>query len=115
MRFLLALTLLLLCLSSSVAEDVESVVALLEFVIDVDEETAAKCLATLRERVQSGEVTGEQRDAIRSQLGAKLREVLALGRESPLYLDTLMLATSWGEPQAAKRGARIGRKQSRRC
>ncbi|MCA9121902.1 MAG: c-type cytochrome [Planctomycetales bacterium] len=107
MRFLLALTLLLLCLSSSVAEDVESVVALLEFVIDVDEETAAKCLATLRERVQSGEVTGEQRDAIRSQLGAKLREVLALGRESPLYLDTLMLATSWGEPQAAKRAREL--------
>ena len=102
MKFALAITSLLLLASTAVAEDVESVVTLLEFVIDVDEETAAKCLATLCERVQSGEVIGEQRDAIRKQLGGKLQEVLAAGRKSPLYFDALMLATSWGDKDAAK-------------
>ncbi|MBC8355498.1 MAG: c-type cytochrome [Planctomycetes bacterium] len=101
MKIALALAFSLLA-SVSVAEDVESVVTLLEFVIDVDEETAAKCLATLRQRVQSGEVTGEQRDAIREQLADKLREVLDTGRESPLYIDTLMLATSWGDKDATR-------------
>ncbi|MBI2481016.1 MAG: c-type cytochrome [Planctomycetia bacterium] len=102
MKCAFAITLLLLSASVSAAEDVEAVVTLLEFVIDVDEETAAKCLATLRERVQSGEVTGAQRNAIRSQLGAKLHEVLAAGSESPLYIDSLMLATSWGDEDAVK-------------
>ncbi|MEX0819773.1 MAG: hypothetical protein WD070_09260, partial [Pirellulaceae bacterium] len=102
MKFSLALTLLLLP-SVSTAEDVESVVSLLEFVIDVDEATAAQCLATLRQRVQSGEVTGAQREAIRRQLGDKLREVLAAGPKSPLYIDTLTLATSWGDKDAARK------------
>lgn len=102
MKFVIAIAVLLLATSLSKAENVESVVALLEFVIDVDEETAAKCLATLRERVQSGEVTGERRTAIREQLGAKLQAVLAAGRKSPLYVDALMLATSWGENDAVK-------------
>lgn len=107
MKLVLPTVLLFLNVSVSLAEDVESVVALLEFVIDVDEETAAKCLATLRERVQSGEVTGEQRGAIRTQLGAKLQEVLATGRKSTLYIDSLMLATSWGDKDAAKRSLEV--------
>ncbi|MDA1049648.1 MAG: c-type cytochrome [Planctomycetota bacterium] len=107
MKFALAITALLLLPSIVVAEDVESVVTLLEFVIDVDEETAAKCLATLRERVQSGEVTGPQRAAIRKQLGGKLQEVLAAGRKSPLYIDALLLATSWGDKDAAEQGRSI--------
>ncbi len=107
MKFAIAITSLLLLSSFALAEDVESVVTLLEFVIDVDEETAAKCLATLRERVQSGEVTGQQRDAIRKQLGDKLQEVLAAGRKSPLYIDALMLATSWGDKDAAAQARSI--------
>jgi putative heme-binding domain-containing protein len=112
MKFARAITACFLLASISLtedssAEDVESVVTLLEFVIDVDEETAAKCLATLRERVQSGEVTGEQRDVIRKQLGDKLQEVLTAGRKSPLYIDALMLATSWGDKDAASRARDI--------
>jgi putative heme-binding domain-containing protein len=107
MKLAFAIALLSLSTSIGVAEDVESVVTLLEFVIDVDEETAAKCLATLRERVQSGEVTGVQRDAIRMQLGAKLQEVLSAGRKSPLYIDSLMLATSWGDKAAIKQAREI--------
>lgn len=107
MKFALATTLLFLSAIAGAAEDVEAVVTLLEFVIDVDEETAAKCLATLRERVQSGEVIGAQRDAIRRQLATKLREVTAAGRESPLYIDALMLATSWGDPDAKQRAREL--------
>ncbi len=88
--------------TGAAAEDLESVVALLEFVIDVDEETAAKCLATLRTRVQSGEVAGTQLTAIRSQLEDEFRAILEAEHTSPLYFDTLMLATSWGNAEAAK-------------
>lgn len=107
MKFALATTFLFLSAIAGAAEDVEAVVTLLEFVIDVDEETAAKCLATLRERVQSGEVIGAQRDAIRRQLAAKLREVTAAGRESPLYIDALMLAASWGDPDAKQQAREL--------
>ena len=107
MKCALAIAFLLLNASISTADDVESVVSLLEFVIDVDTETAAKCLATLRERVQSREVSGEQRDAIRKQLGAKLSIVLAAGRESPLYIDSLLLATSWGDTDAMKQAREL--------
>ncbi len=107
MKCALAIAFLLLNASVSTADDVESVVSLLEFVIDVDAETAAKCLATLRERVQSREVSGEQRDAIRKQLGAKLNVVLAAGRESPLYIDSLLLATSWGDTDAMKQAREL--------
>ena len=93
----------LLCLLPALgsAEDVESVVTLLEFVIDVDEETAAKCLATLRERVQSGEVSGAQRDAIRRQLREKLAGITKAGPKSALYFDSVLLATSWGDKEAS--------------
>ena len=107
MKCALAIAFLLLNASVSMADDVESVVTLLEFVIDVDAETAAKCLATLRERVQSREVSGEQRDAIRKQLGAKLNVVLAAGRESPLYIDSLLLATSWGDTNAMQQAREL--------
>ena len=62
------LLILAMATPSRAAEGVDDVVALLEFVIDVDEETAGKCLATLRERVQSGEISGERLAAIRQQL-----------------------------------------------
>jgi putative heme-binding domain-containing protein len=102
MKVLLSVLVLFLCSSIGVAEeqDIDSVVTLLEFVIDVEEETAAQCLEMLRERVQSGEVSGEQRSAIRQQLSSKLQEVLAAGRESPLYFDALLLSTAWGDQDA---------------
>ena len=107
MKPLFATTLLLLSAAASLADDVESIVTLLEFVIDVDEETAAKCLATLRQRVQSGEVTGARRDALRQQLGDKLRAVLATGRKSPLYIDSLLLATSWADKDAMRQAREL--------
>ena len=107
MKPFLAATLLLLSAAASLADDVESIVTLLEFVIDVDEETAAKCLATLRQRVQSGEVTGARRDALRQQLGDKLRAVLATGRKSPLYIDSLLLATSWADKDAMRQAREL--------
>jgi putative heme-binding domain-containing protein len=83
------------------AEDVDAVVALLEFVIEVDEDAACKCLATLRKRVASGEVSGERLDLIRQQLGKKLQLILRES-ESPLFLDSALLATAWGDATASK-------------
>ncbi len=111
MKPIFAFLVLLVALSNvtvSIAQDdLESVVSLLEFVIDVDEETAAKCLATLRTRVQSGEVAGAHLTAIREQLNDKLSIVLAANQKSTLYFDALMLATSWGDSNAARRARLI--------
>lgn len=94
------LLILAMATPSRAAEGVDDVVALLEFVIDVDEETAGKCLATLRERVQSGEISGERLAAIRQQLDEKLRSVLTATPRSSLFLDAMLLAASWNDPHA---------------
>lgn len=103
MKHALILLPLLLTAPTHAADDIESLVSLLEFVIDVDEETAAKCLATLRTRVQSGEVSGAQRTVIREQLDAKLQAIIVAEQSSPLQFDALMLAVSWGDQSAAKK------------
>jgi len=81
--------------------DVDTVVTLLEFVIDVDQATAEKCLATLRSVVQSGELNQDRKDVIRRQLGEKFNAILAAGPDNPLYLDVALVAGSWGDRKAA--------------
>ncbi len=83
------------------AGDVDTVVTLLEFVIDVDQETAAKCLGTLRGAIQSGEIDQTRLATVRQQLGEKFAAILAAGPANPLYLDVALVAGSWGEAKAA--------------
>ena len=82
--------------------EVDNVVTLLEFVIDVDQETAAKCLETLRAAVQSGEIDQARLTTIRKQLGEKFAAILAAGPENPLYMDVALVAGSWGDTRAVE-------------
>jgi len=80
--------------------DVDSLVTLLEFVIEVDQETAAQCLGTLRAAVQSGELDRERLARVRKQLDEKFSAIVAAGPENPLYLDVALVAGSWGDAAA---------------
>lgn len=82
--------------------EVDNIVTLLEFVIDVDQETAAKCLGTLRAAVQSGEIDQTRLATVRKQLGEKFNAILAAGPGNPLYLDVALVAGSWGDPAAVE-------------
>ncbi|HJN09297.1 MAG TPA: c-type cytochrome [Pirellulaceae bacterium] len=82
--------------------EVDNVVTLLEFVIDVDQETAAKCLETLRAAVQSGEIDQARLATVRKQLGEKFAAILAAGPENPLYMDVALVAGSWGDTRAVE-------------
>lgn len=103
---LLTVASLVMSAGGVLAEDADAVVSLLEFVIDVDDETAAKCLRTLTERVQSGEVTGEQLVSIRKQLGPTVAPLFETGSKSALRLEAALLAASWDDPEA-KRAVRM--------
>jgi len=101
--------LLLFCLlpprvasSEHAAADIDSVVTLLEFVIDVDQDTARKCLATLRKAVENGEVDGPRLAVIRKQLGKKLSELISKGPDAALSFDAALVATAWGDAQATR-------------
>ncbi len=82
--------------------EVDNVVTLLEFVIDVDQETAAKGLETLRAAVQSGEIDQARLATVRKQLGEKFAAILAAGPENPLYMDVALVAGSWGDTRAVE-------------
>ena len=81
-------------------DEVDTVVTLLEFVIDVDHATAAKCLATLRAAVQSGEIEPTRLTVVRAQLGEAFAAILAAGSDHPLYLEVALVAGSWGDARA---------------
>jgi len=93
--------------SPACTEEVESVVTLLEFVIDVDAETAAKCLQTLTKQVQSGELHGERLGTIRDQLDDKLSQVLKAGPQGSLFWDVTLLAASWRSDEARTIARRV--------
>ncbi len=83
-------------------DEVDAVVTLLDFVIEVDQETAAKCLATLRAAIQSGELGEPRLTSVRRQLGEKFGAILAAGPEQPLFLDVALVAGSWGDQRASR-------------
>jgi putative heme-binding domain-containing protein len=84
--------------------DVDSVVTLLELVLDADEETARRCLAALTKALQSGELEADRVAALRDQLGDRLRTIIR-DEKHPLRLDAAFLATAWKDAE----GTRIAR------
>jgi putative heme-binding domain-containing protein len=82
--------------------DAESVVSLLELVIEVDADTARNCLGVLTEKVQTRELSPEQVKKLRPRLTPLLAKTLEGGPEQPLYFDALILAASVGEESSRK-------------
>ncbi len=86
------------------APDVDSVVTLLDLVIDADEDTARRCLAILTRSLQSGEVPAQRANGLRERLGARLAAIVR-DREHPLRLDAAVLAAAWKDAD----GLRVAR------
>lgn len=87
--------------------DAETIVGLFELVIDADPDTARKCLATLTEKIQTGEITAAQLEEIRPRLQGSLDRVLQAGADHPLYVDSALLAATWGHEAATAAVRRI--------
>jgi putative heme-binding domain-containing protein len=82
--------------------DAESVVSLLELVIEVDADTARNCIGVLTEKIQTRELSPEQVKKLRPRLAPLLAKTLKGGPEQPLYFDALILSASVGEESSRK-------------
>jgi putative heme-binding domain-containing protein len=80
-------------------DDVETVAALLEILLDADPDSAKKTLATLAEKVQTGEVDLKQTAALQTRLAEPLGKILAKG-DHPLAFDAALLAALWKDKNA---------------
>jgi putative membrane-bound dehydrogenase-like protein len=72
-----------------------------------DPRAAGQCLAVLADKVQNGEINGEQAKTLRELFAPKLRKLIEQDRPSPLRLDASLLAVSLKET--------MGREMVRRC
>lgn len=80
-------------------DDVETVAALLEILLDADPDSARKTLASLAEKVQTGEVDLKQTAALQARLGEPLSQIVAKG-DHPLAFDAALLAALWKDKNA---------------
>jgi putative heme-binding domain-containing protein len=72
-----------------------------------DAKAAGQCLSVLADKVQTGEINGEQTKTLRERFAPKLRQLLERTPASPLRMDAALLATALKEP--------IGRELVRQC
>lgn len=84
--------------------DADSIVSLLELVIEADEDSARRCLSMLSAKSQTGEISDQQIKTLRLRLGKTLDVILA-SSEHALFADAAILAATWKEP-AGIRAAR---------
>ena len=86
-------------LTRAYADDVDTAAALLEILLDVDANAARETLASLSEKVQTGEVDGKQTAALKERLGPSLGKIVAKG-DHPLAFDAALLAALWKDKEA---------------
>lgn len=80
-------------------EDIDTVASLLELLLDADPDSARETLATLSEKVQTGEVDRKQVAALQARLGESLGKIVAQ-RDHPLAFDAALLAALWKDQGA---------------
>src|SRR4051812_39474277 len=78
----------------ALADDVDTAAALLEILLEVDATAARETLASLSEKVQTGEVDAKQTAALKERLGPSLGKIIAKG-DHPLAFDAALLAALW--------------------
>lgn len=86
------------------------VVALLGILIDgksSNANAAKQCLATLAGKVQTGEVTGGQRDGLRDKLQPVIKPILSGKDDHLLFADAVILAASLKDPDGIAATRRI--------
>lgn len=72
-----------------------------------DHNTARGAMNLLAERIQTGELAGNHLTRLRRELKPKLLPLIEGDAESPLYVDAVILAASWGNEQAIKHSHRL--------
>ncbi|MCA9219449.1 MAG: c-type cytochrome [Planctomycetales bacterium] len=83
--------------------DIDSVVGLLELLVQVDPDSAAESLAVLEGKLRSGEINAESLDRWRGKLQPVLKPLLADdAADDPLRRSAAFLATYWRDPAAIK-------------
>ena len=82
-------------------------VALLGEGPNADADCCCKCLGLLSTKVQTGEITGKQREALAVQIVPTLTKIRTGKTGSPLYTDSVVLAATLGEPAAIQAARKI--------
>lgn len=82
--------------------NVESLVSLLELVIDADVDTARQCLGTLSEKIRTGQVPPATVAELKKRLKEPLAKILAGPADGPLAADAALVAAAWKDPAALK-------------
>jgi putative heme-binding domain-containing protein len=89
--------------ASAPADDLDTVVGLLELVLandGGDHDTARQCLEAVTRKLQSREISGERLARLRPRLEAVLEPIISSRSDHPLRWDAALLAASWTNPPA---------------
>lgn len=89
-------------LAGEESDNVDSLVSLLELVIDADAETASQCLGTIGEKIRTGQVPPATVEDLKERLKEPLEKILAGKAEGPLVADAALVAATWKDPAALK-------------
>ncbi|HUE74279.1 MAG TPA: hypothetical protein VMP01_25585 [Pirellulaceae bacterium] len=84
------------------SDNLDSLVSLLELVIDADADTARQCLGTIGERIRTGQVPPATVAALKKRLKDPLAKILDGPADGPLASDAALLAAAWKDPAALK-------------
>lgn len=76
------------------AVNVNAVVTLLNLVINADEDTARRCIETLRRHLQTGQVAEAEVESLRDRLGERMQSIIN-DADHPLRFDALLLSAAW--------------------
>lgn len=84
------------CLHADEVPDVDSVVTLLDLVIDADEATARKCMGVLTTHLQNGTLPQDRIQKLKEQLSERLATMVA-DAAHPLQFDAALLSAAWND------------------
>ena len=84
------------------ADNLDSLVSLLELVIDADADTARQCLGTIGEKIRTGQVPPATVEELKKRLKEPLAKILAGPADGPLAADAALVAAAWKDPAALK-------------
>ncbi|MCO6459659.1 MAG: c-type cytochrome [Pirellulaceae bacterium] len=74
---------------------VDSLVSLLELVIEADADSARQCLELLAQKIQARQIDDQQLQRLRPRLEPVLRNILNGQADHPLFFESHLLAASW--------------------
>ena len=82
--------------------NLDSLVSLLELVIDADADTARQCLGTLAEKLRTRQVPPATVEELKKRLTGPLGKILTGPADGPLVDDAALVAAAWKDPAALK-------------